>query len=186
MNFTTGAATSTAVQALLRNVTYQDTETTFTVGNRTVQFTGADGDGGTSAAVNKPIHLGKADGVHNGTYIGMFSAPAFNIVNQPIPGPTIPAGSNTIVTTVTGTAASVSLPGIGGTGTGTVIPSTDFSGTAKFNGNSVGSIFGVTLTIGFGGTMTLNAADGVSSSGTWLIVNTPGVTGSGTWSGTRP
>ncbi len=50
------SATPTAVQALVRNITYQNTDIDNpTTGARTVRFVVTDGDGGTSAAVNATV-----------------------------------------------------------------------------------------------------------------------------------
>ena len=53
------AATPTAIQALLRNITFRTTSSAATIGSRTVQFQITDGDGGTSAIASRTVNVAR-------------------------------------------------------------------------------------------------------------------------------
>lgn len=172
-------ATPAIVQKLLRRIAYRNSSSTKNTGERTVQFQISDGDGTSSAPVNKKILLGTFDGTYTGTFVGSYTAFGFT---DTIPGVAIEPGDNTIQTVINNGQGTITLPGIGGSGTGVTVNS-----GGGFGATSSGNISGFGINVKFTGSLVLQPNNTVTGSGTWTILPNPdGITGSGTWNVFRP
>ena len=110
-------------------------------------------------------------GSYAGTFIGSFND---NGDVEAIPGATV--SDNSIEVTIVGSTVNVSVPGIDGTGTGTIGIEGEFDGTA------MGSVESSSVGVRYQGSLN-QSANGIEGSGSWTITSGPeGVTGSGTWS----
>jgi hypothetical protein len=167
MTLTSAGKTATLAQfqAALRAVTYANTSSNPTTTTRSVAYQANDGSlaNNLSTIVTSSITISQA--AFDGTYAGEFYGAEADV----------PAGANTILATVTGQNVTVSLPGIGGNGTGTLI-------NGNFNATSSGTVQSYGVTVTFTGTLVVDANNNATGSGTWAIAS---VGMSGTWSITR-
>ena len=173
-NATTGVMTLTSAgktatlsqfQAALRTVTYANTSFKPTTTTRGVAYQVNDGSlaNNLSNIVTSAITISQA--TLDGTYTGAFYGAEADV----------PVGANTILATVSGQNVTVSLPGIGGNGTGTLI-------NGNFNATSSGTVQSYGVTVTFTGTLVVDANNNATGSGTWSIT---AFGMSGTWSITR-
>ena len=140
-------------------------------------FTNSQGSATTTAATLM-VNAFPYDGNYTGTFIGNVTVLGQTFA---IPGTVIPSGSNDIQDSIVNGVATISLPGIGGSGTGTL----NSNGTVQFT--ALGAMVdGITINISFSGALKINSDNTVTGTGTWTIVNSAGITGSGTWSVSRP
>jgi len=110
-------------------------------------------------------------GSYAGTFVGSFND---NGDVEAVPGATV--SDNSIEVTIIGSTVNVSVPGIDGTGTGTIGIEGDFDVTA------MGSVESTSVGVRYQGNLE-QLANGIEGTGSWTITSGPqGLTGSGTWS----
>ncbi|MFO0699340.1 MAG: DUF4347 domain-containing protein, partial [Nitrospira sp.] len=172
------SATPTAVTALVKNITFQDTDTnTPTTGARTVRFVLTDGDGGTSANYDTTVTVSGVNDPPVNTVPGaqttsqntsrVFSAANSNQISIS----DVDAGSNPVQVTLTVTNGTLTLNGTAGlsfsAGDGTADATMTFTGTVA-NINTALNGLSFAPTTGYTGSATLQ-----------IQTNDQGNTGSG-------
>ncbi len=112
----------------------------------------------------------------NGSFVGYFVGTVTDVFgdSEGVPGPSLT--DNSVQVSISNGVVNVSVPGIGGTGQGTIDASGVFSVTAN------GTLSGAGIGVRYQGTLTDTAA-GISGTGTWSLTTLPqGIrSGSGTW-----
>ncbi|MDB5390433.1 MAG: bpr, partial [Planctomycetaceae bacterium] len=78
----TAAATPTAIQVLLRNITFRTTSTAAPIAARSVQFQITDGDGGTSPVASKVVNVAKKN--QPPVLAGTTTIPTYHLVMNPV------------------------------------------------------------------------------------------------------
>lgn len=113
-------------------------------------------------------------GTYRGAFVGSVNDGGFV---EGVPGPGLT--DNSIEATISGTTLTVNVPGIGGTGIGTINASGSFDVTAS------GGLMGGGVDVRYTGSLT-QTISGVVGSGSWSIVGgSSGSTGAGTWTLSR-